>query len=534
MKSNGLKGKRFDTIEALAAHLCHWNTTVAQLRIHGTTRRQVIRHFLEVEKPALQPLPADRFSLFEVGTRRVHDDGHVEVKAAFYSVPHTLVGREVRVHWDGNLVRVYRDGTAIAVHTRIEAGSWSTRPEHRPVHKPARQEAYEATQLARIEKIGPQVLAWAKEAVLERDVRSYRLLQGVLRLTRTHPKERIDWACGVALERRAFRYQTLKRLTRRGCPAGPAAATPSAPRADPRPRRISLRDDHNAPASRHASNPCGCAGRRGPERTVHDLRHLGDDTMKPDLDSRLRHLRLSGMAATLPVRNQEAVRNNLAHVDFLDLLVEDELNRRQDRLLERRIKQAGLPQLKTLDDFDWGFNPEMPKALIVDLATGRFVTERTGVLFVGPPGVGKSHICLSLALAAIHAGHTVHYRSAFDLVEDLSEAAALGARRELIQRLTRVGLVVIEDLGMRRLPPTAAEDLLEILTRRYETGATVISSNRPIEDWGQLLGDTAAAGAMLDRFLHHAEIVQLKGRSYRMHDRQRRRSQGDELTTMAG
>jgi transposase len=213
VKSNGLKGKRFDTIEALAAHLCHWNTTVAQLRIHGTTRRQVIRHFLEVEKPALRPLPADRFSLFEVGTRRVHDDGHVEVKAAFYSVPHTLVGREVRVHWDGNLVRVYRDGTAIAVHTRIEAGSWSTRPEHRPVHKPARQEAYEATQLARIEKIGPQVLAWAKEAVLERDVRSYRLLQGVLRLTRTHPKERIDWACGVALERRAFRYQTLKRLT---------------------------------------------------------------------------------------------------------------------------------------------------------------------------------------------------------------------------------------------------------------------------------------------------------------------------------
>ena len=252
--------------------------------------------------------------------------------------------------------------------------------------------------------------------------------------------------------------------------------------------------------------------------------------MKPDLDSRLRHLRLSGMAATLPVRNQEAIHNNLAHVDFLDLLVEDELNRRRDRLLERRIRQAGLPQMKTLDDFEWSFNPELPKALILDLATGRFVSEHAGVLFIGPPGVGKSHICLSLALGAIHDGHTVHYRSAFDLAEDLSEAAALGTRRELIHKLTRVGLVVIEDLGMRRLPPTAAEDLLEILTRRYEVGATVISSNRPLDDWGEILGDTAAAGAMLDRFLHHAEIIQLKGRSYRMHDRQRRRSAPTDLT----
>jgi DNA replication protein DnaC len=129
--------------------------------------------------------------------------------------------------------------------------------------------------------------------------------------------------------------------------------------------------------------------------------------MQPDLDSRLRHLRLSGMAQTLPVRNQEAISNNLAYVDFLDLLVEDELNRRRDRLFARRVAQAGLPQLKTLDDFNWSFNPAIPKALILDLATARFVVERSGVLFIGPPGVGKSHICLSLALAAIHAGHTV-------------------------------------------------------------------------------------------------------------------------------
>jgi len=254
--------------------------------------------------------------------------------------------------------------------------------------------------------------------------------------------------------------------------------------------------------------------------------------MNPDLDRNLRHLRLSGFVQALPVRNQEAINNHLAYVEFLELLVEDELVRRRDLLFQRRMKQAQMPPPKSLDEFDWSFNPKLPKQLILDLATLRFIPEHAGALILGAAGLGKSHVCVSIGVRAIEAGYTVRYRSAFDLAEDLSEAAATGTRKQLIARLTAVDLLILEDLGGRTLPPTAAEDLLEIFTRRYETGATILSSNRPIEDFGAVLGDNVAAGVLLDRFLHHAEIVQLQGRSYRIHDRQQRVSKSN--TSLSG
>lgn len=217
VKSNALKGRRFNSLEELAAYLERWNRTVAQVRIHGTTRQQVLKHFLEVEQPALQPLPDEPFGLFQVGTRSVHPDGHIEVEGAFYSVPHTLVGELVRAQWDGHLVRIYKIGDdgqrlALAVHLWVRPGTYSTKPEHRPLHRPARQQAYEAILLGKIEHIGPHALAWAQMVIADRGVRAYRLLQGLISLTRSHPRERVEWACGYTLGYGLFRYRILRRL----------------------------------------------------------------------------------------------------------------------------------------------------------------------------------------------------------------------------------------------------------------------------------------------------------------------------------
>jgi DNA replication protein DnaC len=247
--------------------------------------------------------------------------------------------------------------------------------------------------------------------------------------------------------------------------------------------------------------------------------------VSPNLLARLRHLRLSGMAEALPARIAQAEGGSLSYLEFLELLVEDELARRSDRLFSRRLKQAEIRAIKELKDFDWTFNPKIPRPKLVELAAGRFVGEHRDLLLIGPPGLGKSHLCTAIAIGAIRAGYRALVRSAFDLAQDFQEAEGLGSRKELVQKLTRINLLVIEDFGMKRLGANAAEDLLEVFVRRHETASTVVTTNRPTEDWGGFLGDVPAATAILDRFLSRADIVRLQGRSYRLHHQRMRESQ---------
>jgi len=237
------------------------------------------------------------------------------------------------------------------------------------------------------------------------------------------------------------------------------------------------------------------------------------------LAATLKLLRLSGLGQTLPVRLQEAAANRLGHQEFLELLLQDEVNLREQRGLERRTRAAEFRSLKPLDDFDWRFNSAIPRKEIYELAAGHFIRKAADVLFLGPPGVGKTFLSQAIGYEAIKQGFVVRYRSIFDLVRDFLEDEALQQRDRVLRQYLKPDLLIIDDFGMKSLPKQSGEYLLEIIMRRHETRSTIMTSNRPLEDWGKLLQDVPTASAILDRFLHHAHLITITGKSYRLKDR---------------
>jgi len=234
------------------------------------------------------------------------------------------------------------------------------------------------------------------------------------------------------------------------------------------------------------------------------------------LPGMLKKLRLSGMGESLEIRLHEAASSGLSHREFLELILQDELLVRDGRTMARRVTAAGFRDTKRLEDFDFTFNTSIKKNRIYDLATCQFIRDRRDVLWLGPPGTGKSHLVQALGMAAIRSGFTVYYRSIFDCVRDFLHDEAFEGHERILGRYLKPDLLIIDDMGMKQLPKRSGEYLFEIVMRRHELRSTMMTSNRPLEDWGKLIGDVPSATAILDRFLHRAETIQITGRSFRL------------------
>ncbi len=241
--------------------------------------------------------------------------------------------------------------------------------------------------------------------------------------------------------------------------------------------------------------------------------------MNATLREQLKQLRLSGMSESLEVRLQEAKSSKLDHREFLELILQDELVVRRDRQIERFTKAAAFRDQKSLDDFDFEFNTSVKRKQIFNMAAGDFVRKHYDAIFIGPPGVGKSHLVQSLGRQLIRDGFTVYYRSIFDCVRDFLHDEAFEGHDKVLNRYLKPDLLILDDMGMKQLPKKSGEFLFEIIMRRHELRSTIMTSNRPLEDWGKLIGDVPAATAILDRFLQDAEVIQITGRSYRLRGR---------------
>lgn len=234
-----------------------------------------------------------------------------------------------------------------------------------------------------------------------------------------------------------------------------------------------------------------------------------------DLVPILKRLRLSGVLQTLDLRTKEAVDSSFSHSEFLFRLFSDEVERREAKQLEMRMRRASFDSTKRLEDFEWAFNPQIPKAKIVDLATCNFVERKENAVLIGPTGVGKSHLAQSIGERACRAGYNVCYVSAHRMLSQLRASRADQTFDRRLLRFTSPDLLVVDDLGLRPLEGDEPIDLYEIIRARYERGSIVMTSNRAIEEWYPLFLDDLMASAAMDRLLHRAHVVVMDGHSYR-------------------
>lgn len=234
----------------------------------------------------------------------------------------------------------------------------------------------------------------------------------------------------------------------------------------------------------------------------------------------LKDLKLSGVIKTLDTRLEEAIKSNLSFLEFFELLVQDEVTNRTGNANRKRLQRAKFRQHKTIEEFNFSYQPSISRQMIYNLATCEFIRKRENIAFIGPPGTGKSHLGTAIGIKAVHQGYTVIFTTVSHMLEELYISRADNSFNQKLKKYTIPDLLILDELGLKKLNQNSVDDFYEIIAHRYEQKSTIVTSNKSFDEWGRILFDPVLATAILDRFVHHCHFVTIKGESYRMKERQ--------------
>ena len=491
------KGAQFRDLAELRDAARRWSLEVAGQRIHGTTRRRPLEVFEEEERPLLAPWDGEPYEVPDWRTAKVHADHHVACQYALYSVPSALCppGQQVEVQLGAKLVRIYHRGALLKVHPRQPRGGRATDPNDYPAElSPYTLRAPEQLQ-RRAAELGEATGAFA-ERLFEGPLPWAKLRQGhkLLRLAERYSPARLDAACRRALEVDLVDVRRLERILVEALEQETTPPAAAAPAAGPlRPPRRRLRTDRHADHDRSLTMTA----------TTAELRPL------------LKRLKLGPMLDTLPERIALARRDGLDYADFLQIVLADEVSRRDHGRLELRLRQAGFEQLCRLEDFDWSAQVRLDRRLLDAACSLRFLDRREHVLLVGPVGVGKSFLAQALGYAAVRSGHSVRFVTADQYFRELAQARVDHSTEKTFRAFLAPDLLILDDLGLHRLSAQQSIDLYELIIGRHRSSSFVITSNRAVEEWLGLFDDPILGNSALDRLANASYQIVIEGESYR-------------------